>query len=404
MVSRPIDNLDKTTGMPNRKLHLSRGKTLLFSVVTFLLCLAIVSAYYVGVAAQRSRDLFGYARTNQRGWTSGVHRFDPVLGFATVPNAQGAEILGKAPDIPVRHDKDGFRIPVAGGSNSEVASEAHPILLTLGCSFTYGATNPAEDTYPYLVGQFLGGTTKNAGVCAYGLSQMMILARRLVPVLKPDYLIVQYSPWLVERALSPFAPAYFGKVPAPFIYRRDGQLALHGPVFDTITWDVPLERYRRSAKSVANFVSFFWNVGLPLLMHDDFHMSLYEIGALVGTNPAPSRDFTEYVRANRHEAEQYVYREISNVARGSDTKVVAVVIGAGEPVPFDGVFPEDFIVVDAQTALLRRLAHVDEKTYQQEYGYWRGDPPVLIDGFHPNATGHRIIAQEIASKINESRR
>ena len=92
------------------------------------------------------------------------------------------------------------------------------------------------------------------------------------------------------------------------------------------------------------------------------------------------------------------------MARGSDTKVVAVVVGAGEPVPFDGIFPEDFIVVDAQTALLKRLAHVDEKTYQQEYGHWRGDPPVLIDGFHPNATGHRIIAQEIASKINESRR
>jgi hypothetical protein len=124
MVSRPIDNIDKTTGMPNRKLQLSRGKTLLFSVMTFLLSVAIVSAYfyYVGFTAQRTRSL--YARTNHRGWTGGIHRLDPVLGFATVPNAQGAEILGVGPDIPVRHDKDGFRIPVADGSHSEVASEA----------------------------------------------------------------------------------------------------------------------------------------------------------------------------------------------------------------------------------------------------------------------------------------
>jgi hypothetical protein len=73
-------------------------------------------------------------------------------------------------------------------------------VLALGCSFTYGAATNAENTYPYLVGQRLAGTTRNAGVSSYGLSQMMILAKRLVPAYKPDYLLVQYSPWLVDRS------------------------------------------------------------------------------------------------------------------------------------------------------------------------------------------------------------
>ncbi len=49
-------------------------------------------------------------------------------------------------------------------------------MLTLGCSFTYGAANHAEDTFSYLVGNYFGGSTKNAGVSSYGLSQMVINA------------------------------------------------------------------------------------------------------------------------------------------------------------------------------------------------------------------------------------
>jgi hypothetical protein len=54
------------------------------------------------------------------------------------------------------------------------------------------------------------------GVSSYGLSEMMVLAKRLVPIQKPDYLLVPYSPWLVGRAQSPFAPTYFGSVVTPY--------------------------------------------------------------------------------------------------------------------------------------------------------------------------------------------
>jgi len=388
---------------PNKNRQFGKRKIFVFWVFTVLFSAAVVSVFYVGYVAQRSRPLFSYARSNQRGWTDGIYRRDLELGFITTPNVQGAEILGVGPDVPVRHDKDGFRIPVADGPGDK-SPEAHPTMLTLGCSFTYGATNPAEETYPYLVGKYLHGTTKNAGVCSYGLSQMIILAQRLLPVHKPDYLIVQYSPWLTERALTPFAPTYFGKAPTPFIYRSDRGLALHSPVFEGMAMNVPMGKYRNSPKTLSNFISFLWNVGVPLVAHDDFYMARYKISTWAGRNPASMNTsaFREYVSKNQHEVEQFAYEEISKVARENHAKVVTVVIGEGYPVPFAGIFPEDFLVVDAQAALLKPLVDRSLESYQREYGHWRGDPPVLIDGFHPNAKGHRIIAQEIASKINES--
>jgi len=404
-VSAQVDHTGEIRSTLSAKASLSRTKVFVFSILTVCVSIGNGAAFYVGIAAQRTRGLFYYARTNQRGWTGGIHRLDAELGYVTAPNARGAEILGVGPDIPVRHDDDGFRIPVAGDPDAG-ASRARPMLLTLGCSFTYGAANPAEDTYSYLVGQYVGGTARNGGVSGYGLSQMIIRARRLVPKLKPDYLIVQYSPWLAERALNPFAPAYFGKVPAPFFYWRGGRLGLHRPLFDSITMDVPLERYRGSTKSVANFASFFLNVGLPLLAHDDVHMALYGAGALLGTSPPPirRRDFAEFLGIHRHEVERFAYQEIAKVARTTNTKVVAVIIGAGEPGPVADIFPDDFLIVDAQSALRRRLPDGKPQTYQHAYGHWRGVPAQLIDGFHPNAAAHRIIAQEIAAKINEFRR
>jgi len=387
--------------IPQSPPTLSRKKRLIFSAVTALFCVGVLFLVYLGYVAQRSRQVYSYAKDDERGWSGRIHQADPELGYTTVANARGTEVIPAGPDIPVRHDKDGFRIPVE--EPAVTASARRPIVLTLGCSFTYGATNLAEDTYAYLLGQYLGGTTRNGGVCGYGSSQMLILARRLVPAIKPDYLVVQYSRWLTERALSPFAPAYFGKVPTPFFYHRRGEVALHQPVFRSKTMDVPVDQYRGYPKTVLDFAAFVGNVGLPLLAYDDFHMLAYRGGAWSGKYPeAMSRQrLHQFIDANRHEVDQFVYRSIADVVKGTHTKLVAVVIGSGEPVAYDGVFPADYLVVDAQKALLDRLAAVSKETYQKEYGYWRGNPPQLIDGFHPNAIAHRVIARTVADKIRE---
>jgi hypothetical protein len=288
-------------------------------------------------------------------------------------------------------DENGFRSPI---ENNNAPSNQKPVVLFLGCSFTYGAAVYAKDAYPYLVGQSLGGITKNAGCSSCGLSQMLILARRLIPTHKPDYVVLQYSPWLVDRALDPFAPSFFGKAPTVYFYEDDG-VALHPPVFLTKIMDLPIDRYRNSPESVTDFISLLWNVSLPLLLYDDFHMSRYLLKSTFGLIPKPATNESTIV--------SYVYEEIAALAREENAKLVIVVLGENhKPVEAPRhLLPADATIVEAHSALLERLPIVDKENYRKNYAHWRGSPPRIVD-IHPNEKAHKIIAEEIVLKITGS--
>jgi hypothetical protein len=378
--------------MANRTRNLSGKKKIAFYCIVLLIPPTTIFAIYIVYTGYRTRPLYSYIKSNQRGWRGKVHKADAELGFAPVPDSQGAEVIPAGSDIPARYDKDGFRGPLE--DNKRTSLNQHPIVLTLGCSFTYGAAVSAEDAYAYLVGHYLGGTERNAGVGSYGLSQMMILAKRLVPTYKPDYLLVQYSPWLVSRAQNPFAPANFGKLPTPYFFVRQNELVLHPPVFRTEILDLPIDRYRNTPVSVMDKVSFLWNVGLPLFVHDDLNMSSYNINSLLGRVPEPA--------TNPEQITKYVYEEIAKVARENGAKLVIVVLGNDyRPVQIpEGSFPTDSILVNAHDALLRHLPVANQETYQQSYAHWRGSPLRIVD-FHPNETAHKIIAEAIVQKIQD---
>lgn len=380
-----------TKQQPSSK-KLSRKKRLAFSFIIFLIPATTISAIYVVYTGYRTAPIYWSVKHNERGWKGKLMRSDAELGFAPIPDSSGAEVLPMSDDIPARYDKDGFRVPLEDASNSSV--NPHPSVVTLGCSFTYGAATNAEDTYPYLVGRLLRGTTRNAGVGSYGLSQMMVLAKRLVPAYKPDYLLVQYSPWLVERAQTPFAPTYFGKVPNPYFFVSQNELLLQRPVFETNTPDLPIDRYRNTRVSIIDRVSFLWNVGLPLYIHDDFNMCYYDLKRLFGLVPEPA--------PNGQQITKYVYEEMAKVAKANGAKLVIVILGNDEnPVQLpEASFPGDAIVVNAHSALLEHLSVVNREAYQKAYFHWRGSPLTIVDG-HPNENAHRIIAEAIFHKIQD---
>src|SRR6266550_471742 len=376
--------------LPERNQNLSRRKKFAFYLIVFLIPAITISSFYVVYTAYRTNPLYWYVKLNQRGWKGKVHRADSELGFAPVPDAQGAEVFPIGDEMPVRYDKDGFRVPLE--TSVSRSPSRHPIVLTLGCSFTYGAATSAESTYPFLVGQYLGGTTRNAGVSSYGLSQMMVLARRLVPIHKPDYLLVQYSPWLVERAQSPFAPTYFGSVATPYFFISQNELVLHPPVFQTKILDLPIDRYRNPQTGFVDRVSFLWHVGLPLYIHDDFNLSVYKFRRVFGFLPEPA--------TNREQLTRYVYEEVAKVAKANGATLVIVVLGNDyRPVQIpDGMFPAEAHIVNAQDALLGHLPNVNQDNYEQAYFHWRGSPSRIVDS-HPNENAHRIIAEAIVRAI-----
>lgn len=374
------------------KRAISKKKIFFFYTVIVLLSLAVFSIAYMSYVAYRTVPIYKKIKTNQRGWRGNVHAADAELGFSSVPNSVGAHVFPIGPDIPMRYDEEGFRAPM---EVEESSKRPRPLILALGGSFTYGDANYAKDTYPYLVGQSLKGTSKNAGRCSYGLSQMLLLAKRLVPIHKPDYLLVQYSTWLVDRAQKPFAPSYFGKLPAPFFYEIDHSFALYPPVFLTKKFELPVSRYRNTPTSWIDAFSFYWNVGLPLEFHDDFNMLKYKIHRSIGLIPNPT--------SKREELIKYVYEAITNVAEKCGARLVIVILGAdANPVEVnEQLFPSHALLVNAHDALLRRLPIANMQNYNKAYAHWRGSPPVLVDR-HPNETAHKIIAEAIVSEIGQA--
>ena len=159
--------------------------------------------------------------------------------------------------------------------------------------------------------------------------------------------------------------------------------------------DLPIESYRNSPESVIDFISLLWNVGLPLLIYDDFHMSRYLLKRTFGLIPKPATNESKVV--------SYVYEEIAKLAREENAKLVIVVLGKNhKPVEVPRhLFPADAIIVDAHSALLERLPIVDEENYKKHYAHWRGSPPRIVDN-HPNEKAHKIIAEEIVLKITGS--
>src|SRR5256885_17081232 len=113
--------------MANPTRNLSRKKKIAFYCIMFLIPVTTISAIYITYTAYRTKPLYWYVKSNQRGWKGKVARADPELGFVPLPDSQGAEVFPIGDDIPARYDKDGFRVPLELGRSSSL--NRHPIVL-----------------------------------------------------------------------------------------------------------------------------------------------------------------------------------------------------------------------------------------------------------------------------------
>jgi hypothetical protein len=362
--------------------------------IVYILFLFSLVAIFLGVYGRslfiRSKQLYRYAKHNRRGWSGSVFQPDRELGFRAKPGANGAHTFPIGENLPMRFNKDGFRVPV----NCREDEYKRPYLLALGCSFTYGDACLAEDTFPHLVAQALGGTELNAGLCSYGLSQMLILARKWIPEYKPEYILFQYSPWLLNRSTRKFAPTWFSLAPNPyFINAEDGSIDLHPPVFTCYTVD--LTPWRDTPASYSDFLNFFSRVGLPLGLHDEFNMLLFKIKSALSLVPKPSQRKDSII--------ENVYQEINDLAEKYDSQLIIVGLGnLNEPL----VMPESLLklgltTINCHSELLNRLEDPTKYAYCQAYAHYRGDPPKRVDR-HPNPAAHRIIADSIVEVIRNN--
>ncbi|MBM4089959.1 MAG: hypothetical protein FJ276_11130 [Planctomycetes bacterium] len=377
------------TSSNGRRRSLSTKKKLLFFSIVCLFCLFLL---YAGTLLARTHGLYGHLKDNRRGWSAPVHEQDSVLGFRPIPGVETSEVFPVGPPVPTRIDDRGFR--VAADAAKEPRGNG-PLVMAFGCSFTFGAACRAEDGFPYLVAQRLEGRCINAGVCSYGLTQMLLRARQLIPKYQPDIVLVQYSPWLVDRALSCYSPTYFGRQPVPYFADRGDELAIQPAPFAASSIDA--QRYDATPRSLGDYASFTARAGIPLMLHDDLWGLTTWLRQRVRAIPPPS--------GQRQKVVTFVYREFSDLCRAAGATMVVVIldkgVASGERESLAAA--TDALVVDAHAALVSRLpvsgpAVHQAMAYQHRYGHWHGNPPVMVDD-HPNEQAHQIIAAEIVGVV-----
>ena len=362
--------------------------------VAYLVAVALAGGYLL-LLGQRSLAAWSFLKSDHLGFRGHVHRYDPELGFAAVPSAEGFHVFPIGPPFPMRYDADGFRVPAGAPPH---AARTRPLVLALGCSFTYGDACRAEDVYPHLVAADLGGTALNAGKCAYGLSQMLLLARKLIPAWRPDYVLVQFSTWLPGRGTSGFARATFGRVPVPFLLlHEDGTASVHPPVFRTRVFDLPFHDFDNKRRGAAEFARFFFTAAAPLFVHDDLAMAGYAARRALGR--LPEEDQRRAQRA-REDLSRAVYAEIGRIAGESGSRLVIVRLSHPLEEHWQRLkeLSPGALVVNAQAALDAHVPSRSREDYYQLFGHWRGDPPRFVDN-HPNPAAHRVIAGEVVRAI-----
>lgn len=355
---------------------------MVFSVAVFVLAGTVV---YASWTVRRALGVYEYLRAPQRYWDTYLWRADPVRGWAAHEGVETQLIYAQGGSVPATYDAQGYRVP-PGPPRQDGPG---PVVLSLGDSWTFGTGCRAAETFTYRTAEGVGGVPRNAAVGAYGLAQMLLQGERLLPEVRPDVLLVQYGPWLVDRAMRPYGNTWLGVLPCPYFADDDtGGVYVAPPAFMPIVFRLPIRSYISTAKGRG---AFLWDVGLPLMLHDTGGATIFALRRALGLAPAPT--------ANRAAIIAHTYEALQQSCRALGTRMVIVSMAMGDdtPVPAeDRAALEAFEVVYTQDRLWPTGADPDRPSWYELYGHWRGE--TLVDN-HPNAAAHALMAEEIIKTL-----
>lgn len=337
--------------------------------------------------------LYDYIALNEnaRGTEGIIYQSDDTLGYKPIPFSKGFHLLGYGSRIPTRFDKNGFRIPVCQDSVLKFEPDKKTILF-LGCSFTYGDACYSEDTFSYIAAKKLNYNYINAGVCGYGLSQMYILANKLIPKYRPDFVVIQYSPWLWERSNDPLALSYIGLLPNPYFYSAEkNSLKIEYPLFTATALDLDKKILKEKYKN--NYTGFYIKEGIQFVIKDYFNLQKVSV-----PENKPCRQ--------RITIENFAYKTIFNLTFKEGGTPILLSLGEKENTEkpeFLLNLKDKIIFADADSFLFDYLSKSETKIFNKEFQHWiySNDTIRLIDK-HPNPKAHKIIAESIISAIKKS--
>lgn len=343
----------------------------------------------------RALEAYQYLMAENKTGLEGVeYQADEILGFKSVPNAVVFETYITGHKIPIAYDNNGFRIPLSGVSKINESNKID--LLFLGCSFTFGAGCYAEETFPYIVSKETNLSYINAGISSYGLAHMLILAEKLIPKYKPDYVIVQYSPWLTTRSVNMFAPVNFMSLPVPYFARRNNSIVLELPVYNSYFKYFDARRIK----------SLYKGKFLEFLFKEAFVFSFYEIRSYLKTEFLLITGQRLQPATNLREVEIYAFNKIETIAEKNGSTLIILNLGDIEySKNSHSLFTNKKVYfAEADFFLNEYLKRSPSKDYYLEFCHWKpsGKDSILID-YHPNSKAHQLIAKSIIKEINKEK-
>jgi hypothetical protein len=372
-----------------------RKRLAAYALILLLICLieSCASITY------RTMRLYIQLKSAGRGWTNPVNKFDPVYGYRPLADVSSADMFPCGLRVPVFLGSDGIR---QDKPERSISTERRPIVLSLGCSFTFGTGCLEEETFTNLAAEGLHGEAINAGVAGYGLAQMSLRAHDLVPKYKPDYVLLQYAPWLISRSIGYYGvQEAHGRTPRPFFtVDKEGKYSVATPVFGTNYFNLHMSDYVEGKSNVLDFSSFLVRVGVPLWTYSDWQNVLLFTRNVFGILPEQAKDSNELVKS--------VYSDLVELCQGNGSKAVIVAVDSG------GILPENMsktyldalrsipgvIFVDAYSEMYNRLSERSPEAYEKAYGIWACEPSRLIDR-HPNPAAHKVIAETILNALKQ---
>ncbi len=353
---------------------------------------AIVTVVLIGISLKilyLSTQMYFYFKKPYRGIEGRIYQIDNELGYKTVPGSLGYQTFPRRDKIPVQFDQYGFRVPV---KNERDTYSRKPLFLVLGGSFAFGDGCLAEESVAYLLGELSGGSAINAGMSGYGCAQMLFRARKLIPEYRPDYVIIQSSPWLISRAGRSYMLTYSGSIAAPFFTLKDGKNEIVPPPYVFDIFELPIEEYKHTQKGIFDYFSFIKNVGIPLFVNKFCNNTLTYLRIKLGVLPRPNRQGIN--------VERDFYGELYRLCKTYGSEMVIVFCGQKRlPIESNIVNGMNRIpgvsIFNANEILWDTLFIKTDEEY--EINYWQWDDK-FVDP-HPSSKAHKIIANAIYEKM-----
>lgn len=376
------------------------GTNVIFFVILVCFFWLVKESY----AACRNIDgLYDYYKRGN-GVVGQVFMADDSLGHRGIPNGSGKSVYflnGIPQSVPLALNSEGFR------ALSQQASDS--MMLFFGCSFTWGDYCPAEKTYANQATNLLKINGLNYGVNAYGLAQMLLLAERMIPKHRPQYVVVQYSPWLADRARFMFYPSAYGSMPYPFIAQNENnELYIHQPYFLSSLYDFDYQYFKKSPSSFFDKLAFYCKVGLPVVVIDGVKKYFTILGIKFGFLPMAEHD--------NQKIEQYVYERIYRLCKQHNSQMIVLNLGGFgysneerinnhydrtrflKTVPLN--IGQNCVFVDADSVLQAGIGPHEDYSKYLLWGKTSAVDSVIFD-YHPNALAHQIIAKTLVKGIKK---